>query len=555
MITTATQKNNSSRADIGVVIALVVLVAALFYVLPNGYWRGDDPAILWHAMNSKGLNAFYNPVDWQKLSPNNLTPWITFSFKIDLWLAGLSPQVLYIHSIVSLMLVTVAAYALNRHWMSPLWASLSVCLFLTGAPTASVTELLMTRHYLEGLLFALLSVIAFVQAMRRQQIRWAVVGAVFYALAATAKEIYVPLVMVILFFPSVGSHQLRLRLAAPYVVVALFYTVWRGFMLEAVIGGYAEYDAIVSAKSLTDISTALFRFPGFFFGPHWIAPTLMVLASLGVAAVKRPLHIPVFAILAVCVIAPLVPLVSFPGISGPDRYLFLVWFATCFTGTLAIHASCASFTASQLPKNLLGIVAVLVVGAFSYLNTIELRKSLSASYREFDIQGRFYFEADQRQGFIPSQNLLNSFWYVTNLCDIKKRMGLECPTALIKGVLTQQPIERLFAYDPLSQKMVDISERRQSELKKIESIDTSRPLQATISLANGVGRWNLGPYDQGQYFFTSPQIGRYPVPKNGSIKNPIKHLSLYVQYESPEGWTTSSPMLVVETGKPIEWQR
>jgi hypothetical protein len=134
-------------------------------------------------------------------------------------------------------------------------------------------------------------------------------------------------------------------------------------------------------------------------------------------------------------------------------------------------------------------------------------------------------------------------------------MGLECPTALIKGVLTQQPIERLFAYDPVSQKMVDISERLQYELKKIESIDTSRPLQANISLANGVGRWNLGPYDQGKYFFTSPQIGRYPVPKHGSLKNSIKHLSLYVQYESPEGWTTSSPMLVVELGKPIEWKR
>jgi hypothetical protein len=555
MTTTATDKNKSSRGDVVVVVALVVLAAALFYGLPKGYWRGDDPAILWHAMNSKGLNAFYNPLDWQKLSPNNLTPWITFSFKIDLWLAGLSPQVLYIHSIVSLMLVVVAAYALNRHWMSPLWAFLSVCLFLTGAPTASVTELLMTRHYMDGLLFALISVIAFIQALRRRQIRWAVLGAIFYALAATAKEIYVPLVLVILFFPSVGSHKLRLRLAAPYVVVSLFYIVWRGFMLESVIGGYAEYDAIVSSKTLTEIISALYRFPGYFFGPHWIAPTLIVFASMGVAAVKRPVYIPVFSILAVCVIAPLVPLVSFPGISGPDRYLFMVWFAICLTGTLAIHATCATFTTSQLLKNLVGIVAVLVVGAVSYFNTLELRKSLSAGYREFDIQGRFYFEADQRQGFIPSQNLLNTFWYVTNLCEIKKRLGLECPTALIKSVVTEHPIERLYAYDPLSQKMVDISERLQSELKQIESIDTSRPLHATISLDKGVGRWNLGPYDQGKYFFSSPQIGRYQVPKHGSTKNPISHLSLYVQYESPEGWTTSSPILVVEIDKPIEWKR
>ena len=144
------------QRDALAITALLILIGALFHALPSGYWRADDPALLWHAMNSKGLEAFYSPSNWQKLSANNLTPWLTFSFKLDLWFAGLSPKFFYFHALGSLGLVAAAAYVLNRLWLSPLWAFLSVGLFLSGAPTASVTELLMTRHYLEGLLFALL---------------------------------------------------------------------------------------------------------------------------------------------------------------------------------------------------------------------------------------------------------------------------------------------------------------------------------------------------------------------------------------------------------------
>jgi hypothetical protein len=65
----------------------------------------------------------------------------------------------------------------------------------------------------------------------------------------------------------------------------------------------------------------------------------------------------------------------------------------------------------------------------------------------------------------------------------------------------------------------------------------------------------LGPYDKGQYFFASPLIGRYPVPKNGSLKTQLTHLAFFIQYESPEGWTTSSPLLVAGTDNPVAWQR
>jgi len=61
-------------------LSLTLLLALIwigFHALPSGYWRADDTAILFHAVNSSGFSAFYDPSDWQKLSPSNLTPWVT----------------------------------------------------------------------------------------------------------------------------------------------------------------------------------------------------------------------------------------------------------------------------------------------------------------------------------------------------------------------------------------------------------------------------------------------------------------------------------------------
>lgn len=535
------------------ITALLAIIAVFFYDLPSSYWRADDPAILLHAMRSKGLNAFYDPADWQKLSVSNLTPWLTLSFKADIWLAGLSPKFFYLHSLASLGLVAGAAYILNRLWLAPLWSLLSVAMFLVGAPTASVTELLMTRHYLEGLLFAVLSVIAFVRAMRLQSLPWALAGALAYALAATAKEIYVPLVLVVPLIPPIGRLSTRLRLAAPYFVVAALYVLWRQYMLGATVGGYTDGQSVFSMQSVLGMLTALGRFPAYLFGSGWSLPILLIGCALAVAAYKKPSAIAVFVVLALAVIVPLIPLVSFPGITGPDRYLFLVWFAASFTSVLAIHAVACR---GGLVGVSLGVAVSLLALATSFSQAAHARKINSAHFGEFDVQGRFYFAADQRQGFIPSNALLHGYWYVTNLCDIKKQLSMECPLALIRGIpFENHPIDRLLAYDSAQMAMVATTGNLSEAIARLTAMDSARPLTAKVSIEQGMGRWSLGPHIDGQYYFASPIIGRYPVPKEGVLKTPLTELSFYIQYESPEGWATASPRLEAGTNRPLVWAR
>ena len=546
---------NAVTKEAWAIAALLALIGLQYHALPSGYWRADDPAILLHAINSKGLSAFFDPLVWHKLSTSNLTPWLTLSFKVDLWLAGLSPQFFYFHSLCSLGLVAVAAYTLNRLWVAPVWAFLSVTLFLAGAPTASVTELLMTRHYLEGLLFALLSVIAFVHAMRQQSLGWAAIGALAYALAATAKEIYVPLVLVIPFIPPLGHLPTRLKLTAPYVAVAALYVVWRHYMLGAMVGGYADTQSIFSVQSVSGMFNALCHFPQYVFGAYWLLPTLVVSCALALYAHAKPGAIPVCVALALGVVVPLVPLIAFPGISGPDRYLFLFWFVASFACVMAIRNAVELRSGAGVATMAAGVCLCLLITGIGILQSAAVRNSHEAQLREFDVQGRFYFEAGQHDGFIPTTTLLNGYWYVTNLCDIKKHLDMECPVGLITGVPPDRPIDHLFAYEGAHASMAAVPGTVSDAVARVVSIDKSRPLSANVSVANGWARWRLGPYQGGQYYFAAPSIGRYPVPMDGFLRTPLTQLAFYVQYESPQGWATSSPLLSAGADQAVNWER
>ena len=81
--------------------ALLLIEALWLHGLRSLENRLSDALLQQHALQSPGLAAFVDPADWRRLSPNNLTPWVTLSFKLDLALAGLRPAVFYLHQLVS----------------------------------------------------------------------------------------------------------------------------------------------------------------------------------------------------------------------------------------------------------------------------------------------------------------------------------------------------------------------------------------------------------------------------------------------------------------------
>ena len=579
------------RADLAAAAVLVLLVVLRWHGLPGVYWRADDPALLLHALQSPGLAAFVDPADWRRLSPSNLTPWITLSFKLDLALAGLRPAAFYLHQLVSAALLGLAAYALARRALPPAWALVLALLGLAGAPSAAVIELLMTRHYLEGLLFALLSLLAFVHARQAGRLGWAWAGAALYALACTAKELYVPLVLVLAALPAARDPaapgpqpgQLaawrpkpgdpaaprpnpgeaaaprrgpaRAALLLPYLLVALAYVAWRRVMLGDAVGGYGSAQSLLSGRSVAAMAQAAARFPADLLGPAWGVVLALGLAAAVLALRGRRAWLGFSALAAACVLLPLWPLAAGPGFNGPDRYLLLLWWAIAAGLVAALRGASARL---PLPAPVrdglgLGLAAALVLAAAVQADAAG--RPREQAMRAFDAAGRFIATHDERSAFVAPDAVLASYWYVTSLCELRQRDGAGCPQALIPGWPLDERVRRLAVYDPAAGAMVDASARLAEERRLALAIDRTRPLSAEVSLEGGFARWQFGPPRDGQFFVVSPALGRYPLPPRGELRVTLTELPFQVQFDAREGWRTASPVLVVRPGQPVTWAR
>lgn len=548
------------RADLVATLALPLLVLFCWHDITGGFWRADDPALVLHALQSPGLAAFTDPADWQRLSRSNLTPWVTLSFKLDLALAGPSPRAFYVHQLLSTALVAVAAYALARRALPPAWALLVVLLGLAGAPTAAVTELLMTRHYLEGLLFTLLSLLAFLRA-RSGRLGWAWVGAAAYALAASAKEVYVPLVLVLACLPDPRHADdrtqvpARWRLLLPYALVAMGYVAWRSVMLGDVVGGYGAGQSLLTVASVRAMAQALARFPADLFGPAWLASLVLALLAAALALRGRWRWLGFAAAVGAAVLLPLWPLATGPGFSGPDRYLYLLWWVLA-AGLVAVLRAASSrlpLAGRQREAVGLGLGGLLVLAAA--LQSAQVADSRREVLRAFDAVGRFMVASDARTAFIAPDAVMAGYWYVTTLCEIHQRSGADCPQALIPGWPLDARVQRLAVYDPATGTMADASDRLVEERQRAASIDQTRPLSITLSLDGGLARWRLGPHRDGQYFLVSPVLGRYPMPPQGELRTTLREVPLQVQFDARDGWRTASPVLTARAGQPLAWSR
>lgn len=226
-----------SAWDILLPISLVLFVFLQYRQTLNNSWVADDPMILRFAINYRPWQYFFIPDVWREFSAANFTPWSVLSFDIDYWAWGLSPYAFYIHHLFSLCLMSAIAFYVLKQWLTGILSFLSVFLFTISPPFAESAQMLMMRHYIEGMVFVLLSLYLYVKAVRKMSIPYIVLAAVFYLLACLSKEIYAPLVFVILLIPA-GNWRKRLRFMSTFILIVALYIIWRWLMLGRLLGGY-----------------------------------------------------------------------------------------------------------------------------------------------------------------------------------------------------------------------------------------------------------------------------------------------------------------------------
>ncbi|MDP2381037.1 MAG: hypothetical protein Q8M35_11250, partial [Pseudohongiella sp.] len=218
---------------LAIAASLLLLAVLLNAGVFSAGWRWDDPSILLHAHQFSIVQDVLDPAVWQQFSPANLTPLLILSMEIDLILAGMSPWFFYLHQVSLLAAAAFLLFVLLRLWCEFRFAVAGSVLFLCGLPTMMVAEQLMTRHYAEGLVLALLALYGFVRYLRTGALSILVLAVLAYVLAVMAKEVYVPLPAMLLCLPE-ASWQKRVRASAPFFGVLLFYALWRSWMLPSV---------------------------------------------------------------------------------------------------------------------------------------------------------------------------------------------------------------------------------------------------------------------------------------------------------------------------------
>jgi hypothetical protein len=532
----------------------------LYHSAITGWWRWDDTQILKHVIEYSIWKDFLVPSVWQRLSSANFTPWVCLSFDLDLQFFGLNPTAFYVHHIFVLWLVGLATFFFLRLWLTRLWAILGSFLFLCGAPVATVSQQLMTRHYVEGLLFSVLALYFYIYSVREnsQYLSWA--GALSYLIAMSAKEVFVPLIAILPFLPE-GDLRSRWKAFYPFILMVVAYALWRHYMIGSALGSYGHLFNLTSAAALP------YRAGTFLFGDGILGITgiLVFCLVLVIALWRKHNHLVVAVVTCAAIICPIIPVAL--GVNDPGRYLLVIWWVVAVTTVLAFGQVVGIGRKTFILKTLL---YALILGSV-LSQSLQTADSLTTTNKRFDTVGRFILGRDTQESLLMYLPVLlsQSPCYVSGLLWIKEKVtGQTQDASILADPKELEGLHRsgqeVWTYEDRSQTIKDISRKIPDILSAWGAKVCIRPLSAELCYSdNNDILWHFGLYKEGQYTFLGRDefgvTSRLRLPARGKTRALLtaSTIPFYLRYDSPEGWITYSPLLYFKPrpGVPFSWNR
>jgi hypothetical protein len=507
----------------------VGLMLALYWRVSQAWWFGDDPAILWAVANNGVPAHFWSPSVWREFSSNNLTPWAILSYGFDWHFFRLDPTAYYWHQLVSLALVLVVAFTVLTRFVTATTACVALCLFVASEPVATVSQQLMTRHYLEGLCLALISTALFTRAVegRNRVLPW--LGGAAYLAACSAKEVFVPLVLVLPFLP-VSDARARLRKLCPFLLALAVYIPWRAWMLgpSHLLVGYGNLFSGSGGGSLSEVVARTEVAMG--WSGVGALTVVLVLGGLLVALVmhreKRGLLL--VAALAVASAGPLVPVLR---LLDP-RMLLVPWFSLAVG--LAVAVSLLEGQGRWRWEATAVVLALLATGLMAVRTSpMWTDRSVFDRYR---VEGQAMLTGSPD---LPLMQPVGAPWFYVCLDRLRTKLYGSPGPPVCYDVCACSAAGRYqkglrFDSGRLSETVLDVTgcRFRMAPIRVEFSYDTR-----TDTL-----QWTLGPYGDGQWYYMDDTGYRQPVPARGFYPLRISTVAVFlVRYVSREGWSTQSP--------------
>ncbi len=514
-----------------------VLIAVLYGNSLTRWWAWDDSQNLKAAFQYAPWEYFFVPHVWCKFQPANLNPWLLLSFDVDLALFGLRPGYFYAHHLFSLWLVAGVTYLLLRLWLKRLWSTIGVVLFISSAPVTNMAYQLMTRHYLEGLLFSVLALYLYIRALREERCDLAWLGGVFYLLAMSAKEVFVPLALLLPLIPERGLRR-RLELTSPFLLLLGIYALWRRYMLGVWIGGYSPSIDWTAAYHMA------LKIPSFIFGDglFGIATFLMIAGLMFYVGWRNP---PVRMLIIGAVLLLLGTILPVIYISDPQRLLLLFTWALILAVVLTLGTIAYQ---SNRWRVIVTLAIIAMIGFPMAGQGWKIRPGLNSAIDGFEAHGRFVMEAGPDHVLLPSARFGN--WFTNGLIWLRKNVLEEEPPIVVYDEIDLARLNkgslRVFVYDDSSKSLKEVPGGIAGICSEWKEKLRKGPISVVFGYEQGVVFWVFGPYSKGQYsIITYGDSGtKMIIPSRGfRRKEIIDPLIFRIRYDSPEGWITYSPML------------
>ncbi len=505
----------------------MVLLAApwlLYRRVLDLWFANDDPQVLLHALRHAPWEYAFVPSIWRAGNRFFFTPLLYVSFDLDLALAGLDARFFHVHQLVSLGVASVLLFLLLHRFVPAGFALGGALLLLLGPPAPELAEMLVVRHYVEGLALACAAALAYLTSLDRSGWTWPVLAALCVLGALASKETYLLLAPGLLLLPA-GSPRRRLARVLPLLAVTAAFLLWRFTMLGTFGASYQP--SVGLAAKLGALARQL--------GPSLFGPVDGLLATLLVLAALAPRGRTALAWAGafVLALAPIVPVAGFASIAS--RYVLAAW---------TVAAALAAWAASALPRRPLGAALlsalVLAVGIrsrslFGGTFAVEARKAA---------EGRFLFETSREGDLL--RNPEASAWSLEGLTAIRTQVQRRPPGAIPVWddvYFCENPgPSRVFGWDGQA-----VSEGGPSPAERAAYCARihDAPVTGRIAVDGWRITWAFGPRREGRYAIVFPPAMRFDVPPEGTFQLlwlPVHgELAARIRYESPDGSIAFSP--------------
>jgi hypothetical protein len=509
---------------------LAIVTIALYRGVLGFWWMNDDAYHLNVIAVTPAMHFLTSAAFWHSFVAPVFTPLLLLSLAADAALWGHAPHAFYVHQLLAAAAIAPLLYVLLRMWVPRPIAFLASLTAIAGAPFMQIVALLMLRHYVEGLLLAILAAIAQTVAVRREAAGLSVISAALGLSAMIAKEVFVPIPLLFLAIPR-GLHR---RYLAPQAVALAIYSVWRMALLGPALRGYgwtvrpSEWPRVVATLPFRAFRILTLSNPAGYLG------VALLLVTMLIVIVKLPSSRLRIALGFVVALVPVIPV----SIDVEPRYALGVWLLLVIS---------AAFVTCALPRMALPLICVIALSALAanrmgwYQQLIRLRR--------MSIEGRAY------AGLLAGDVLRNPTIPPASLGELQKLTSTPATGSYDDILLCEHTVvpRRLFEYDERRRAVCQIS----TDAAACGHIRVM-PLNAAFTLTGGDSfYWRLGPRLDGRYrFILGTQA--FDVPSDGGFRLPtLRRLGLRIAYVAPEGWATYSPGIALDLDQRTEvrWSR